>query len=184
MSIPRVSEMPQIVYHPGDQDEIPITAENAMVLNDVKLSQNQQLRICRRGVEEVDRTFQSAREWQEVVVDADLAEELNLDSSYIGETISVSVDKEDRIIPFGDIKPNNLDGIEYGPGESSSSTNDTDLICPTDAFVTDNAQEIYNDLPGKLGGPVMNEDNYLTYSGAGIEVPGDLETDEESSSSS
>jgi len=101
----------------------------------------------------------------------------------IGQVINVPVDKDERILPFGDAKPNEGDGWNW-EGGSSSSARDVDLICPTDVFETDNAQEVYSDLPGKIGGPVMNEDNYLTYSAAGKNIPGDLDTGEAESSSS
>ena len=47
-----------------------------------------------------------------------------------------------------------------------------EMVDPEQIFADDHDEIIYTDLPGKMGGPVMNEDNYLTYPGAGREIPG------------
>jgi len=173
-AIPEVSGMRQVVWHPGDQAELVIPANRAMEENKVQLSQNQKLRIAYKGSVEKPSEFQSAREYQEVVVDADLADELGLDATYIGKTIKVSVDKENFTQPIADDTPNEMIYDNSLAGSSSSANSDNEKIHPEKAFVDDKNQPVYIDLPGKTGGPVMNEDNYLTYSGAGKDIPGDL----------
>ena len=194
--VPKVSEMSQIVYHPGDQDAIPTDPDRALIDNEVKLSRNQKLRVCHTGSEDLEHDYEAAgrnteRTIVEVVATQEILDAYGIDNrpytndtypnGLIGQVIKVPVDKDERILPFGDAKPNESDGWDWAGG-SSSSARDEDLICPTDAFVTDNAQEIYTDLPGKMNGPVMNEDNYLTYSGANKNIPGDLEAETSSSS--
>ena len=56
-----------------------------------------------------------------------------------------------------------------------------EMVDPDPLFADDHSQVIYTDLPGKMGGPVMNEDNYLTYPGAGREIPGAPESSSSSS---
>ena len=189
--VPQISGMKQVVWHPGDQVAIPTDPDRALIDNEVILSKNQKLRICHKGSEDLNRDQgQTSREVVEVVATQEILDEYDIDNrpytnltypnGLIGQTIKVPVDREVELMPVGDYKPNESDGWEWAGG-SSSSARDTDLICPTDAFVDDNNQEIYNDLPGRIGGPVMNEDNYLTYSGAAGEIPGDLEGEASSS---
>ena len=87
-------------------------------------------------------------------------------------------------------------GVEYvglvdisdGGGASSSSSGSGPLptynggyyhpiasiefIEPETIFETNHNQNVYTELPGRMGGPVMNENNYLTYPGANGYVPG------------
>lgn len=56
-----------------------------------------------------------------------------------------------------------------------------ELVEPEEIFAIDHSRVIYVDLPGRIGGPVMTDCNYLTYPGANQDIPG---CDEDSSSSS
>jgi len=182
--VPQMSGMKQVVWHPGTQVEIPISAERALIDNQITMSKNQKLRGDHTGTIDLERDQgRTEREVVSVTATQTILDTYGIDNrpyinvsfpiGLIGQTIKVPVDSEVLTMPLGDLKPNELDGNEWADG-SSSSANDTDLIEPTPAFVADSAQPMYSDLPGKIGGPVMNDDNYLTFSGAGKEIPGDL----------
>jgi len=47
-----------------------------------------------------------------------------------------------------------------------------EMVDPDPLFADDHTQVVYTDLPGKMGGPVMDDENYLTYPGAGSYIPG------------
>ena len=163
--IPQVSDMYQIVYTPETQPAIPIPPGLAMVMNQVDLTKNRLLRICHKGVEEIDSTYKSETTFESVVVDAALQAKLGLPASYLGHTILVFVDKDNDAMPIAQPYP------DYR-SDTSSSAGSVDLICPIAAFQTDNGQPFYMALPGRMNGPVMDEYNYLTYPGANEEIPG------------
>lgn len=166
--LPEMSGQTQVIMNIEDQEAIPVLAADAMVDNDVRLTLNQKLRISHKGVVEVPRTYQSSETWEETTV-----------TSYGVVTTGLAyVGPNTQPIPFSDIRPDGLYIDEYG---SSSSVSERDLVEANAALEADNAVAIINDLPGRTGGVDMTAENYLTYSGAGRDIPGAPEVSSSSS---
>jgi len=88
------------------------------------------------------------------------------------------------------VYPSIIDIGQYSQGASSSSSMsgadtpsyyeathfhpmaDIMLVSPDALFLNDHLQPFYYNLPGMMGGPDMDEYNYLTYPGANSDIPG------------
>ena len=175
MAIPEVRGMRQVIIQAENNSilpPIPIVTD-VRNNNDIRLSKNMKLRIAHKGITETPHSYQSGRISEVVVVTPDIIALYPdaLDNTWLGRTISISIAPAIEPMPL-----------------ASSTTGDTDLIEPA-AVLAEDEQEVIveiRNLPGKVGGPVMDSDNYLTLSSHqqnGIYVPEGLEQAPSSSSS-
>lgn len=142
-NVPQMSGMPQVILNEGDQAAQPIAAENAMTQNDVRLSKNDKLAMAYKGVKEIEQTWKTEPSYEEVdgtiqFVDKDL--------------------RPDPAVATGD------DGLVFDNG-SSSSANDGLVGPDCPAIAEDRKDAIILDMPGKIGGPGMTDENYLSLPG-------------------
>ena len=148
--ISEVSGMNQQIMAIVDQDTTPISAEDALELNDIRLSKNQKLRLEHKGFIEVENDY------------ADEDDRTDIDGNILDRSTWSYAENDAGVF------------VSYPPVADAIVKAESGMVVPDDIdpisedFVSlpdDNAVGLVEDLPGRTGGVPMTDENYKTISG-------------------